>query len=300
MKLVSVHGGHSGDFCGHATDSLADIVQGYISLGYSWVCLTEHMPAPEPRLRAPEDIAQGLSVAQLQKRFDQYFAEARRLQALYQHKIEIMVGFETDAYTGYPEAVDYLIHRHQPDMIVGSVHQVHDLLFDDKLSDYQRAVEISGGINALYCDYFDKQLELIETFHPAVVGHFDLIRIHDPDYSQRWDVPEIRQRAFRNLDRINALGLILDLNTRALSKGAGEPYISAPLLRYAVAQGMRIAPGDDSHSLDTVGAHLQSGVEFLTAMGGHTNWPKPTMGRHKPSREPSREPTPQQAPVDPG
>ena len=28
----------------------------------------------------------------------------------------------------------------------------------------------------MYCDYFDLQLELIDCFHPAVVGHFDLRR----------------------------------------------------------------------------------------------------------------------------
>ena len=61
---------------------------------------------------------------------------------------------------------------------------------------------LAGGIEALYCDYFDAQLALINRFEPAVVGHFDLIRIHDPEYEQRWEVPQIRDRALRNLERI--------------------------------------------------------------------------------------------------
>ena len=130
IKLVSVHGGHSGSFCGHAIDTLEDIVERYIELGFEWICLTEHMPAEIARLMAPEEAAQGFDVAELQQRFDQYFVEARRLKALHQGKIEILVGFETDAYSGYEEAVANLISRHQPDMIVGSVHHVHDVLFD--------------------------------------------------------------------------------------------------------------------------------------------------------------------------
>ncbi|NOX50473.1 MAG: histidinol-phosphatase HisJ family protein, partial [Gammaproteobacteria bacterium] len=192
----------------------------------------------------------------------------------------ILVGFETDAYTGYQTAVANLISRHQPDMIVGSVHHIHDLLFDGTLEDYRRAVEISGSIEALYCDYFDKQLELIEHFEPAVVGHFDLIRIHDPDYLQRWEVVAVRDRAIRNLSRIKDLGLILDLNVRALSKGASEPYLSAPLMKYAIDEGVLMSPGDDAHSVGDVGAKLIEGAKILATRGGTTRWSKPAVGRH--------------------
>jgi histidinol-phosphatase (PHP family) len=280
IKLVSVHGGHSGSFCGHAVDTLADVVERYVDLGFDWICLTEHMPAEDARLMAPEEAAEGQSVAQLQERFDQYFAEARRLKARHQDKIDILVGFETDAYTGYEAAVASLISRHQPEMIVGSVHHVHDLLFDDKLSDYKRAAVLSGGMEALYCDYFDKQLELIERFEPAVVGHFDLIRIHDPDYRERWEVAKVRDSARRNLSRIKELGLILDLNVRALTKGASEPYISAPLMDDAIAEGVLIAPGDDSHGVNGVGVNVIEGVKILKARGGKTDWPKPAIARH--------------------
>ena len=202
------------------------------------------------------------------------------MKALFADQIDILVGFETDAYTGYESAVANLIARHKPDMIVGSVHHVHDLLFDDKLDDYKEAARISGSVESLYCDYFDKQLELIELFEPAVVGHFDLIRIHDPDYKQRLLVPEVRKRALRNLDRIKDLGLILDLNVRALSKGADEPYISASLLDYVIAEGIKVAPGDDSHGIDSVGANLIEGANMFAAAGGSTQWPKPALGRH--------------------
>ncbi|MCZ6852602.1 MAG: histidinol-phosphatase [Gammaproteobacteria bacterium] len=280
IRLVSVHGGHSGSFCGHALDTLEDIVERYIELGFEWVCLTEHMPAEIARLIAPEDAAQGLSVVELQHRFDQYFSECRRLKSLHRDKIDILVGFETDAYTGYENAVANLISRHQPDMIVGSVHHVHDILFDGSLDDYQRAVKLSGSIEALYCDYFDKQLELIERFEPAVVGHFDLIRIYDADYMHRWEDVRVRDRAIRNLSRIKELGLILDLNVRALSKGAMEPSISAPLMEYAITEGILMSTGDDSHGVESVAANLHEGAHILKARGGSMDWSKPAIGRH--------------------
>ena len=281
IKLVSVHGGHSGSFCGHASDSLEDVVERYIELGFDWVCLTEHMPAFDDHLRAPEDRARGFEVTDLLDRFALYFKEARRLKALHQDKISILVGFETDAYSGYSESVEKLISTHEPDLIVGSVHHVHDLLFDDKYEDYVKAARLSGGIDELYCDYFDLQLELIERFEPAVVGHFDLIRIYDPDYMRRWENVEIRDRALRNLDKIKELGLILDLNVRALSKGATEPYISAPLMEYAISEGIWMSPGDDSHGVDSVAANLIEGAKVLKSRGGNADWKKPSIGRHK-------------------
>jgi histidinol-phosphatase (PHP family) len=280
LTRVSVHGGHSGEFCSHAVDSLEAVVARYIELGFEWVCLTEHMPPENPALMSPEDAARGTDVSALQARFDDYFAEARRLKSFHRREIDILVGFETDAYSGYETAVANLIARHDPDVIVGSVHDVHDLMIDDTLEDYRRAVELSGSIEALYCDYFDKQLELIERFEPAVVGHFDLIRLHDADYMQRWEVVEIRDRALRNLTRIRDLGLILDLNVRALSKGAVEPYVSEPFMRFAIAEGIAMSPGDDSHGVASVAMNWTEGVEVLKARGGHTDWEKPRVGRH--------------------
>ena len=58
IRLVSVHGGHSGSFCGHALDSLEDVVQRYVELEFEWVCLTEHMPAELEHLMAPEEAIQ--------------------------------------------------------------------------------------------------------------------------------------------------------------------------------------------------------------------------------------------------
>ena len=273
VDLVSVHGGHSGQFCGHASDSLSEVVQAYIDAGFAWVCLTEHM-APPAAAVIPEDEA-ALSLAQLAMRFRRYFAEARRLQQARAGEIDIYVGFETEGCDGYEQAVRAAIDEFQPDVVVGSVHHVKNILFDYSPQHYAQAVAAAGGIVELYCAYFDRQLELIETFRPAVVGHFDLVRLFDGDYPQRWQVPAIRQRALRNLDRIKALDLTLDFNVRALAKGQPEPYVSAPWLRRAVELGIPLAPGDDSHGVATVGLNIDAGIEALKAAGADCRWRRP-------------------------
>ena len=70
----------------------------------------------------------------------------------------------------------------EPDYIVGSVHFVADMGFDYSKEQYDKTAEAVGGLDALYCEYFDLQYEMIEFLKPAVVCHFDLIRIFDPEY----------------------------------------------------------------------------------------------------------------------
>ena len=121
--------------------------------------------------------------------------------------------------------------------------------FDYSKEQYDKTVEAVGGIESLYCQYFDQQYEMIKLLKPSVVGHFDLIRIFDPGYKERLLLPEIMERIKRNLQLIYELDLIMDFNLRALLKGADEPYISRVILKMAIELGIAIVPGDDSHGL---------------------------------------------------
>ncbi len=273
VDLVSVHGGHSGEFCGHARDSLAAVVAAYVAAGFRWVCLTEHMPPHRPELIPDDEAAPDVSA--LDERFRRYFTEARRLQAARAGDIDIRVGFETEAFGGYREVVRRLVDEFAPDMIVGSVHHVGDVPFDYSVAHYRRAVARAGGIVDFYCAYFDLQLELIDALRPSVVGHFDLARIFDPDYQRAWRVPAIRERVLRNLGRVAELDLILDFNVRALSKGQPEPYPSQPWLARAVELGIALVPGDDSHGVADVGLNVARGIEILQAAGAATGWRRP-------------------------
>jgi histidinol phosphatase-like PHP family hydrolase len=63
---VSVHGGHSGEFCTHAVDSLEEVVQAYVQGGFSWVGITEHMPPAADRWVFDDEREAGLPVPENQ------------------------------------------------------------------------------------------------------------------------------------------------------------------------------------------------------------------------------------------
>jgi len=276
-QFVSVHGGHSGQFCDHATDTLEDIIKSYIGLDYSWVGITEHTPAITAQLLDPGQVKLGLTPPTLLETFASYMDECRRLQAKYKSEIQIFAAMEIETYSGYEKFVPFLLERFKPDYIVGSVHFVDDISIDYSKKTYAQAVQQLGNIENLYCRYFDQQYEMIKLFHPAVVGHFDLIRIFDKDYKVRLQHPEIWQRIQRNLKLVKELDLILDLNLRSLVKGADEPYISRSILELAREMNITVVPGDDSHGVASVGGYMEQGLSLLTELGFSTEWQQPTL-----------------------
>ncbi|BBO80638.1 putative histidinol-phosphatase [Desulfosarcina ovata subsp. sediminis] len=272
---VSVHGGHSGQFCGHASDTLEAIVRTYIRKGYPWVGITEHMPPASDRFLYPEERAVGLDARALKERFADYIGTCRLLQKRYADAIRIFVGFETETTSGSIALVRELIATHSPDYVVGSVHHVDDIPFDSSRTDYETAAAQCGGTDGLYARYFDQQYEMIQALRPEVVGHLDIIRIFDPDYRSRLVKPAIWEKIMRNLELIKKLDLILDFNLRPLTKGADEPYLSTPILKAAGRLGIAVVPGDDSHGVKTIGVHMQTAIRILRLAGVSTNWRKP-------------------------
>ncbi len=276
-SLVSIHGGHSGQFCLHATDTLEDIVKRYIDKGYQWVGITEHIPPHNEDFYYPDQIAAAHNPEYLLDHFGKYIRECRRLQKKYKPQIEIFVALETETFSGYKEYIPFLINKFQPDYLVGSLHSVNNIGFDYSPQLYDRASRSVGGMDALYCKYFDDQHEMITILKPAVIGHFDLIRIHDPNYQERLNKPIIMARIARNLQLIKKYDLIMDLNLRPLAKGGKEPYISRAILQMVHKLQIPVVVGDDSHGLPTVGAGIKKGIALLEKLGFNTNWRKPKL-----------------------
>lgn len=277
QQYVSVHGGHSGQFCHHAKDMLEDIILKYINLGYNWVGITEHVPAINEDLLYPDQAEAGFTPEFLMNRFAGYIEECRRLQEKYADTITIYTAMEIETYSGYDTFIPMLLERFEPDYIVGSVHFVNDMGFDYSLKQYDNTAKSVGGYDTMYCRYFDLQYDMIKLLKPSIVGHFDLIRIFDPEYRFRLRKPEISKRVVRNLELIKDLDLIMDYNLRSLLKGADEPYITDSILRMARDMNIKVVPGDDSHGLDNIHINMEQAVKTLDSLGFDTDWPRPTI-----------------------
>ena len=264
---VSVHGCHSAQFCDHAEGQLEDFVKAYIEKGFSWIGTTEHMPAEKDLYLPPEERARGLSAKDVQHRFGQYIQEAFRLKEAYKDQIQIYVGFETEGYIGAGIWAQKLIRQYRPDYVVASVHHIHGHAFDHSPEEYEKALFAMGSPENLYNAYFDRQYELFRYLSPQVVGHFDLIRIFDPNYEDHFQIPSVWARIERNLAFMKEHQAIFDFNLRAFAKGAKEPYICRPILKRVLELGIKVVPGDDAHSPEDCGKFIDQGLEVLKKAG---------------------------------
>jgi histidinol-phosphatase (PHP family) len=276
-SLISLHGGHSGEFCCHARDRLEDIICTYIEKGFRTVGITEHMPPSRDLFVYPDEAEKGLTAQDLFKQFARYITEVNRLKSVYKSDIRIHVGMETETYSGYVPHVKNLIQEFKPDYIVGSVHHVDDVCFDYSKKEYDTAIHHCGSHEKMYLRYFDLQYDMINALRPFVVGHFDLIRIHDENFEQRLSTPAIHEKILRNLYLIKDLGLVMDYNLRPLSRGEKEPYLNNALLKMIKTLGIPVVPGDDSHGKDQAGGHISWAIRVLNRLGFDTHWPEPRM-----------------------
>ncbi len=276
-ERISLHGGHSGQFCCHAKDRLEDIIRRYIELKFPTVGISEHAPPENDTLLYPDEKKLNLSAADLYNRFGTYMDTIRSLQKKYAGQIKIYAGMETETCGDFLSHTQKLVKEFRPDYLVGSVHHVNDICFDYSKDDYKKLAEDMGSLENMYEAYFDLQYEMIKNIKPFVVGHIDLIRIYDDEYKKRLETPDILKKIKRNLELIKSLGLVMDYNLRPLAKGRKEPYINPSILKMVKNMGIMAVPGDDSHSVKEAGENIDAAIQTLKTIGFTTQWPTPVL-----------------------
>ncbi|KAH8165225.1 hypothetical protein CIB48_g3000 [Xylaria polymorpha] len=300
---------HSGQFCpGHAKDQLEDIVKHAISLGYTTMGLTEHMPRTALEDLYPEELDEPeASLAALGPRHTAYLEEALRLQALYAPQISLIIGFEGEwLRPAYRSLIGDLVAHPAVDYFIGSLHHVNGVPIDYDKEYYARAVasvrtQMNGAaVNGNFTDtttitesrsengkvgevevdeektyerYYDQQYEMLSALRPRIVGHFDLIRLMSSDPSRdvrRWC--GVWERIERNLAFVASYGGWLECNSSALRKGLAEPYPCSVIAEKWLSLGGKFTLSDDSHGIAQVGTNYGRALDFLSSLGVTTLW----------------------------
>ncbi|CAH7668139.1 expressed protein [Phakopsora pachyrhizi] len=133
-------------------------------------------------------------------------------------------------------------------VVVGSVHHVNQIFIDFDLETFNRALcsfkppraltsdrcveaeEEGDDSLRLLCEaYFQAQYDLIDSYRPEVIGHFDLCLLFHPkfDLTQHqslWNQVE------RNIRLAISYGALFEVNYASIRKGWSTPYPSKPIL----------------------------------------------------------------------
>jgi len=264
------HHSHSGQYCNHAQDSLEDIVLEAIRMGFTKFALTEHMHRQNEADLYPDELEKGIALDSLERLFAAYFIHARDIKSKYKHKIEIFVGFEIEYIR--LESLDFIksiIETFCPDFIVGSIHHVGGIPIDYNQELWTKAMQKAGGSEEmLYAQYFDEQFSILQELRPAVVGHFDLIRLFAPDSKvdfQQW--PVVWQKITRNISFISDYEGLVEINSSSLRKGWDEPYPRRDIAQLVISCRGRFTLSDDCHSIAHVGLNYHKVKDYVQSLG---------------------------------
>ena len=159
----------------------------------------------------------------------------------YSSEITLLVGLETEYITTLDlNKLEENLEQHGDSIeyLVGSVHHIDEIPIDygkelfDKAAEkvateghYQQTSKQQPILEPIISRYLDKQLELMERFHPEIIGHFDLFRLYYPDFRlSNTETPEVWDKIKRNIQFANGYGALFELNAAAFRKGWDQAF----------------------------------------------------------------------------
>ena len=176
-----------------------------------------------------------------------YREEVLRLQEAYRDRIRILLGIEQDYYSA-PADPCY-------QYVIGSVHYVKKdgvyLSVDDTPEILQQGVEklYGGDYYRFIEDYYALEADVVRKTGCQIAGHLDLVTKFQekcPMFDENH--PRYRKAAMDALHALLAQGVVLEINTGAMSRGwRSNPYPGDFLLQELGRLGGRVIVNSDAH-----------------------------------------------------
>lgn len=245
-----------------------------IRKGMRVFALTEHMPRDKIEDLYPEEVEAQQTTFDLFQTFAAYYDAALLLRRKYASQIQILVGFEAEYIRASSiEIVRDLQQIYKFDFFVGSVHHVNTIPIDFDHALYGKALlSVGGDETLLFAAYLDTMYEMLTALRPAVVGHFDLIRLLSSQPLRQLSAcgDLVWSRALRNLAYIKSYNGLLELSSASLRKGWPTPFPGPDVCQAFMALGGRFTLSDDAHSAAQVGLNYGPLLDYVDSLGLRT------------------------------
>jgi len=192
------------------------------------------------------------------QRFSTEFESARQAT---DSKLVLLCGAEIGEPQRFPAEVRALIADDRFDLVMGSLHWVHDEFVDEAY--FQR-----HGPSVSYRHYFDELLLLAENAEMDVLAHLDLAKRYAWSICGPFDPDPFWPTIEQILRVIIQRGIALEVNASGYRQDPGEPYPGeAVIRRYRELGGELVTIGSDAHRVEQVGAGLEQAAALLRRTG---------------------------------
>ncbi len=232
--------------CRHAQGEPEDYAAVALQRGLKGIIVTCHNPtdngwSPQARMELSQ--------------FPDYLAMVERARQAWTDQIDVRLGLESDYAPGMEAWLEKL-HAQAPfDYILGAVHP--------HLSDYKERY-FTGDIIAFQHTYFEHLALAAETGLFDSLAHPDLVKIVDP---AAWEPERLQDTIGHALDRIQATGVAMELNTYGLRKNPAEMHPGPLILQEMQQRGIPVVIGSDAHNPHRVADNFEMALDILTSAG---------------------------------
>lgn len=236
--------------CGHAQNTVEEMVLSAIDRGFSEIGISEHFGSCWfTHTIRPENA-------------DFYFAECRRVKEKYKDKIKVRIGVELE-WEEYNHNIRFNdLKKYDPDYIIGSVHILKGFNFTGDQQGYDCLPFCE--LDSIIIDYFSVAADMIRSGQITCLGHFD-------HYKKRY-VLENEEKYYPYYDEIaKALrdcNVAMELNTTCMN-GVGK-YINDPnyyMLDRCREYNVPVVVTGDSHRAEDIDLNIQNGINLLKSVG---------------------------------
>ncbi len=232
--------------CRHAVGEPEDYVRRALARGLRGIIFTCHSPMPG-----------GFShhVRMSPEEFPLYLTMVERARRAAGDGLEVLLGLESDWFPGMEPWLEHLHGLADFQFILGSVHY--------HLPEYRERF-YTGDDATFQRQYFLHLAEAAETGLFDCISHPDLVKNAFP---RTWSFRQMEDAVAGALDRIQASGVAMELNTSGLQKSFPEMNPGPAMLRLMRERGIPVVVGSDSHHPRRVAADFEDAFDALTSAG---------------------------------
>ncbi|TLD70647.1 histidinol-phosphatase [Phragmitibacter flavus] len=235
--------------CKHAFGEPEEYAEMALQRGLKGMIITCHGPMPDgfwPQVRM--DLGQ----------FEEYVVLVERCRKVYEGRLEVRLGLESDYFPGMEEWAEKLHAMVPLHYVLGSVHWQGSEYRDRYGDTDEKGFRVS---------YFENLAASAETGLFDCLSHPDLIKNFMPGL---WRFEDWEETIAASLDRIAKTGVAMELNTSGLNKVFKEMNPGPQMLAMMAQRGIPLVIGSDSHVPHRVGDRHLEALEMAQQAGWKT------------------------------